>query len=208
MRNLIFLGVLLLSLASCKKDEIDFTLKGKITDTTFGGGLSGATVTLTEVPVGSGVHKVVGTATLSADGTYSFTFLREKAEKYIVKVTKANYFTIESDITFSEFSPESDLVKDYSTTAKSWVRLRFVNQAPASTFDALKFNKVAGKTGCLECCVNDDHMLYGIVDTTFFCVNDANTTYSYYYLVEGTTNQGIESIVTTPFDTVTITKTY
>ncbi len=208
MKKMIFFGLMLLGIASCKKDEIDFTLKGTITDATFGGGLEGATITLTEVPIASGAYKVVGTGVLTADGSYAFVFPREKAEKYILTVTKNNYFTIESDITFSEFSPETPLVKDYSTTAKSWVKLRFINQSPADNDDVLKFNKMAGKVGCLECCPAEEHFLYGIVDTSFICVNDANASYSYLYNVLGTSNQGVESIVTVPFDTVTITKTY
>lgn len=208
MKRIIFFALAILVISSCKKKEIDFILKGTISDATFGGGLEGATITLTEVPIASGAYKVLGTGTLTADGSYAFTFARDKAEKYILTVKKNNYFDIEQDINFSEFSTETPLVKNYSTTAKSWVKLRFVNDLPASSSDALKFNKQSGKQDCLECCPVVEHYLYGIVDTTFVCINDGNTTYSYFYNVVGTSNQGIESIVTVPFDTVTITKSY
>ncbi len=193
---------------SCKKDNIDFTLKGTISNSTFGGGLDGATVTLTQIPIGGSTPKIVGSSTLGSDGTYSFTFPREKVEKYILTVDKTNYFSINQDISFSDFSTESALERSYSTTAKSWVKLVFTNVAPATIGDGLTFNKQEGKVGCSECCPQETHTLVGIVDTIFYCVNDANTTYSYFYNIVNTTNQGIESITTIPFDTVTITKTY
>ena len=193
---------------SCKKDNIDFTLKGTISDATFGGGLDGATITLTQIPIGGSTPKVIGSSILSSDGTYSYTFPREKVEKYILSVEKANYFSINQDISFSDFSTESDLERSYSMTAKSWVKLVFTNVAPATIGDGLTFNKQEGKVGCSECCPQETHTLVGLVDTTFYCINDANTTYSYFYNVVNTAIQGIESITTIPFDTVTITKNY
>jgi hypothetical protein len=208
MKKIAFLLVVLTFAFACKKKEIDFTLNGTVTDGTFGGGLTGATISLVQIPIGGGTSKTVGSATLGSDGKYSFTFAREKAEKYILTVSKTNYFGIESDIPFDDFSTESALERNYTTTAKSWVKLVFTNIAPASIGDGLTFIKQQGKTNCAECCAVEQHELVGLVDTTFYCVNDANTTYSYYFNVVNTTTQGIESIVTTPFDTVTIVKTY
>jgi hypothetical protein len=208
MRRIALLALLIFMVFSCKKDAIDFTLKGTISNATFGGGLEGATITLTQIPIGGSTPKVIGSSILSSDGTYSYTFPRKKVEKYILTVEKTNYFSINQDISFSDFSTETPLERSYSTTAKSWVKLVFTNVAPATIGDGLTFNKQEGKVGCSECCPQETHNLVGIVDTTFYCVNDANTTYSYFYNVVNTTNQGIESITTIPFDTVTITKTY
>jgi hypothetical protein len=208
MRRIALLTLLISMVFSCKKDNIDFTLKGTISDATFSGGLTGATVTLTQIPIGGSTAKVLGSAVLGTDGNYSFTFAREKVEKYVLTVDKTNYFSIDQDISFSDFSTESALERSYSTTAKSWVKLVFTNIAPATIGDGLTFNKQDGKVGCSECCPQETYTLVGLVDTTFYCVNDANTTYSYYYNVVNTINQGIESITTIPFDTVTITKTY
>jgi hypothetical protein len=208
MRRIALLALLISMVFSCKKDNIDFTLKGTISDATFGGGLDGATITLTQIPIGGSTPKVIGSSILSSDGTYSYTFPREKVEKYILSVEKANYFSINQDISFSDFSTESDLERSYSMTAKSWVKLVFTNVAPATIGDGLTFNKQEGKVGCSECCPQETHTLVGLVDTTFYCINDANTTYSYFYNVVNTAIQGIESITTIPFDTVTITKNY
>lgn len=207
MKNLFFLSLIILLGTACKKDPIDFTLTGTISNSTLGGKLDGATITISQVPISGGTSKQLGSAVVGSDGKYSFTFLRDKVEKYVVTITKDNYFSIQEDIPFSAFSPEKDLVKDYTTTAKAWVKLHFVNQDPLDT-DELTFRKQQGKVGCPECCTTEDHVLIGYVDTTIICPNDGNTTYSFFYTVAGSTNQGIESIVTPAFQTVTITKTY
>lgn len=204
---LVFLAIGML-LFSCKKEDINFTLTGTITDATFGSGLQGATLTLKQIPIGGGTQQVIGSTTLGANGSYSFTFPREKVSKYILTVTKNNYFSIYKEITFSEFSPEEDLVKNYSTTAMAWVKIRIVNSAPASVTDSFRFNKQEGKNDCPECCPQVEHLLTGLVDTTFICPTDANTPFSIFYQVPNTTIQGIESIQSVAFDTVTIQKSF
>ena len=65
----------------CKKGQAEFTLKGILTDNTFGQPLSGATVKLYQVPVASTQLIEIGSASVGTDGSYSFTFPREKMEK-------------------------------------------------------------------------------------------------------------------------------
>ena len=207
MKNLFFIVSIALFTLACKKDPIEFTVKGTVSDSTFGGGLEGASLTITQIPIGGGTNKVVGTATLGADGKYAFTFPREKVEKYLVSITKNNYFALEEKINFSEFSPEEDLVKNYATPAKAWVRLRFVNQSPQET-DAIKITRQQGKTGCAECCSPAAFFLYGMVDTTMYCINDGNATYSYMYQDFASGQIAIKSVITVPFDTVTLSHSY
>lgn len=208
MKKLLFFLAIGMLFFSCKKEDINFTLTGKITDATFGTGLEGATLTLKQIPIGGGMQQVIGSTVLGANGSYSFTFPREKVSKYILTVSKDNYFSISKEITFSEFSPEEDLVKNYSTTAMAWVKIRIVNNAPASMTDSFRFNKQEGKNDCPECCPQVEHFLTGLVDTTFICPTDANTTFSIFFQVPNTTIQGIESIQSVAFDTVTIQKSF
>ncbi len=200
----LFIG---LSFYSCKKGTANFTIKGTITDATFSQPLTGASVNLYEVPTGSNTETLVSSMTLGADGAYKFIFPRDKMDKYILRVDKANYFNLEETIYFSSLTIEKDNERDYSTTAKAWVRLRFVNQNPVST-DELDYVKQQGKISCAECCPTAYQYLYGAIDTAIYCINDGNTTYSYYYSVFGTSVQGIKSVTTTAFDTSEILLTY
>src|SRR6187455_2507538 len=89
-----------LFLLSCKKGDLEFVLKGNLTDQTFGQNLSGATVELYQVPVGTTSEKYLCKVTVASDGNYSFTFLREKMEKYILKIEKTGYFSQENIVYF------------------------------------------------------------------------------------------------------------
>ena len=196
-----------LLILSCKKNSGNFTIKGKISDTTFGTGLSDATVSLYQVPAGTETPALIASTTISSDGMYSFEFKREKMDKYILKTYKKNYFNIDETIYFSSLTLEEDNVRDFSTTAKSWVKLRFFNSNP-DVNDKLTFRKQAGKKLCLECCADADQYLYGAADTSIYCINDGNNLYSYFYEVAFTSNQGIKSATTVPFDTTEIYLNY
>ena len=202
MKSYLYLLILLsLTIYSCKKGTANFVIKGSITDNTFSTSLTGATVKLFQTPAGTTQSNLIGTAVIGSDGTYKFEFPRDKMEKYTLVITKDLYFEINSTIYFSELTIKDDNTRNYSTTAKSWVKLHFVNQSPSSTSDHLQYIKQLGKEGCPECCTDTEQNLYGILDSSIFCINDGNTEYSYMYTVFGTTNQGIKSVMTVPFDT-------
>lgn len=203
MKHLLYIAFLGLFLFSCKKGKADFVLKGIVTDQTFSQNLSGGTLKLYQVPVGSAQIQLIGTTTIGSDGSYSFTFPRDKMEKYIVKISKSNYFDIEQTVYFSELKIDEDNVRNYSTTAKSWAKLTFINDNPLPG-DHLYYIKQDGKEGCDECCPDTEQHLYGAVNTSIYCINDGNTNYSYYYSVVGTLDQDIKSVLTVPFDTTEI----
>lgn len=207
MRQIIKILILLLLILSCKKGKGEFILKGSVQDNTFNTSLSGATVKLFQVPIGTTDMILIGTTTISSDGNYEFSFSREKMERYVIRVTRQNYFQIEEDIYFSSLSLENENIRNYSTTAKSWVKLRFVNLSPSAS-DVLGYIKQDGKQDCAECCSKDQQYLYGVIDTAIFCINDANTPYSYFYYVSGTSNNGIKSVITTAFDTTELLLQY
>lgn len=199
--------LLIVLFSACKKGKGDFTLKGVITDTTFSTPHTGAVVKLYQVPAGTTQEILIGTQTLGSDGSYSFTFPRDKMEKYMVKVTKTNYFSLNETVYFSELTLEEDNVVNFSTTAKSWAKLRFINSNPQPG-DVLSYIKQEGKANCSECCTTSETIFYGALDTTIYCINDGNKVYSYFYNVSGTTNQGIKSATTVAFDTVEILLNY
>ena len=194
-------------LFSCKKGSSNFTIKGTITDTTFNQALSGATLSLYQVPSGTNNSVLISSTTVAADGSYSFTFKRDKMDKYILTVAKNNYFSLSETITFSSLSIEEDNVRNYSTTAMAWVKLHFFNLNP-SDLDELDYTKQQGKQTCSGCCPTTEQHLYGAIDTSIYCINDANTVYSYLYSVYGTTDQGIMSVTTTAFDTTELYLSY
>lgn len=209
MRRLVLLLICLpILFVSCKKGKADFTLKGTISDLTFGGGFSGLTVNLYEIKAGTSAETLIASTTTGSDGSYSFTFPRDQVESYVIKASPTNYFPIDEKVYFSSLTIEEDNIRDFSTTAKAWLKLRFVNQAPANTTDILRFTKQIGKSDCPECFPDSQQQLNGIVDTTFTCVNDGNTEFKYYYEMVGVSFSGFKSATTIAFDTTTIVLNY
>ena len=198
-----FLLFLIMNLFGCKKGAGEFVIKGTITDVTFDTGLNGATIELYKVPVASNNEFLVESKTLGTDGSYSFTVPREKMEKYLIRVNKNLYFPIESSIYYSTLNVESDNIRNFSTNAKSWVELKFLNNNPLPN-DHLRYIKQQGYSGCMECCPITEQDYYGAIDTSIYCVNLGNTVYSIYYWIIGSNNQGLLEATTTPFDTTQI----
>lgn len=192
--------------SSCKKKELLFTLEGYVTDKTFGAPLDGAKVTLEEVlEIGSN-DEIIHETTVGENGQYQLVFKRQKATKYILRVEKENYFTIYKEIPFSEFSTEKPFFLASSTTAKAWVKLVFINGAPANNTDSFRFIRTKGKVDCDECCPGTERVIYGTETQEFLCVNDGNTSYGYQYFQTAPVEVDFREIVTPAFDTVEIIK--
>ena len=207
MKKLVLIAILgMFLLISCKKGKADFTLTGTITDSSFDTSLTGATVKLFAKEAGTTSINQIASTTLDANGNYSFTFPRDKVETYYLEIQKDNYFDIYEEIPFSELSVEDDNVRDYSTTAKAWVRFRVLNTS-GSASDVMQYAREQGKINCEECCASGSSYFYGTMDSTFYCINDGNSVYSGYYWVQGGQSGPIYA-VTPPFDTVDVVISY
>lgn len=207
MKRFFIILVLLPFLFACKKGAGEFTLEGVITDESFSNPLIGATVTLYSYGSSTNQENVIAQCTTTSDGKYSFVFPREPIEKYVLKIEKAQYFTIEEDVFYSSLHLKEINTRNLSTTAKSWVEIRIINNAP-SINDHLQFIRQQGKSGCSECCLGDLQHFYGPQNTSIYCINDGNKLYSVEYAVSGTSNTGILGVVTIPFDTTELLISY
>lgn len=201
----LFLSILVLFLWGCNKKQLTFTLQGQIFDLSFNAGLKNAVVSVYEVATNGAVSdEAIGQTTTDENGLYSVTFDRHSATKYIFKCTKENYFEVEKDIPFDDLSTETANVKNYFTYGMSWVKLSFKNTLPSDASDQLRFIKQEGKEGCAGCCPDTERYVNGTKDSVFYCITNANTTYSYFYMSVNPSASGILQVMTIPFDTVEI----
>lgn len=205
-RLIYFVGTILISLA-CNKGTGEFVIKGVVTDETFQTNLEGAIVTLYKVPIGTSDEQFVKSLTLDASGSYQFNVAREKMERYILKVEKPNYFSVEKDLYYSQLSISQDNLCNLGTKAMSWAKIHFKNINPLPT-DHFRYIKQEGLAACLSCCPSSAQNFYGSLDTTFYCINNGNTTYSLYYWEMNTSNNGLKSVLTSAFDTTLIEVIY
>ena len=205
--KIILVLLLLPLLFSCKKGTGNFIIKGKITDETFSTGLDGAIIKLYKVPVASSSRILVESFTLQDDGNYSFTFPRERMEKFIVVVEKNLYFKLEKEIFYASFTVNEPLICNYGTKAKAWVELRFVN-AVVQQSDHFRYIKQDGLVGCEDCCSNTEENIYANPYFSKICINNANEIYSILYWNIGTFQQGYSEVLTVPFDTTLLLINY
>ena len=204
----IILVLLLLPLVfSCKKGTGNFIIKGEIADETFSTSLDGAIIKLYKVPVASSSRILVESFSIQEDGNYSFTFPRERMEKYILVIEKNLYFKLEKEIYYSDLTVNEPLIRNYGTKAKSWVELRFVN-AVVQPSDHFRFIKQDGLVGCDECCSNTEENIYANPYFSKICINNANELYSILYWNIGTFQQGYSEVLTVPFDTTLLLINY
>lgn len=202
-RNLLVIFIFSIVFFSCQKDELDFVIKGTVTDASFSGPAQGVNVKLYSFALGSALGEYEGSATTDAQGNYNFVLERDKYEKVQLVLEKTNYFEIINDISFSNLSSEDDNVINFSMEAMSWTRFVIHNQQPAVAQDEFKLFKNSGKTDCPECCSNGYSYYYGAVDTVIYCANNANQYMSFFYWVNGNEQNGNDSVYNTPFDTTT-----
>lgn len=210
MKKLATLGItailVIFTFIACNKDKGNFKIEGTAFDVSLGQTLSGATVKIYQTPAGTGLKEHLATTTTDALGNYSFSFKREKMEKYTIVISKALYFDKSIDIPFSSMSLEEAEVIDIETTAKSWVKIHLNNLNPQSS-DVLDYTKQNGKVDCEECCSAGMQSFSGPLDSTFYCINDGNTVYSFLYSTNSI-GSGIKTITTVPFDTVDLELQY
>ena len=185
---------------SCKKEKPNFTIKGIVTDNTFNKALNQAVLNLYEIEVGSKKSTLVSTINSDANGNYSFNFPRNKVEKYLITVSKENYFNTEYEINFSALTTNSDNIRNFDSNAKSWVNIHFDNQ-DNDLSKTIEFGIQEGKTDCEECCPDTRRVLTKITDTNIVCINNGNSTYS---VLTVTDTLRTFSINTIPFDTVSL----
>lgn len=199
----IFFIVLLatLSIFSCKKKDLKFTINGVVSDVTFNTLASEVEVRLYVKPLGES-KKLVASAFTSSDGFFEFVIDRERIELVELEYQQENYFDESIEINFSDLQANVDNDASQSITAKSWVRFNIRNQPPSSASDEFKLFKYRGKEDCSECCPVGYSFYYGAIDTAVICANNANSYTSFFYWVIDTQINGQDSVYTTPFDTV------
>jgi hypothetical protein len=201
MRIFFILLFATLSVFSCKKKELKFTINGVVSDVTFNTVATGVEVKLYVKPLGESKKLAAFTST-GADGFFEFVIDRERIEQVELEYRKENYFDESVIINFSDLQVNEDNDASLSITAKSWVRFNIRNQLPSSASDEFKLFKYRGKEDCSECCPTGYSFYYGAVDTAVICANNANSYTSFYYWVIDTQINGQDSVYTTPFDTI------
>lgn len=194
----------LLALFSCKKKDLDFVIKGNIKSATTAAGIENAEIKVYTYTVGNGVKSLQESLSTNSSGDYEFSLERSKFETLLIEINTEKYFKQEIEVPFDQLTTEEDNVYNRDLSPQSWVAFVLKNEAPKSNSDVLKIQKVSGKTNCDDCCPNQTTFYNGEIDTTVYCPNDGESYLKFYWWAEGeSTMNGVDSIYTTSFDTLT-----
>ncbi len=170
-------------LASCKKDEIEFTIEGKVTDKSLNSAQTGGTLKLYKIAAGGGDQTLVESVSPDGSGNYSFTFERDKSEEYLIKFSRDNYFDESKTVFFSELSTNEPYKVNLTTEAVSRINWTIKNVSPFSENDQVTIQKLSGRTDCPTCCANTSYEYSGAdVDDILSCTTGGNS-YVRFYIV-------------------------
>lgn len=203
-----FATLLLLAfvLFSCKKGQADFQISGFVLDKTNTQVLSGVQVDVYKKNAGSEEQVHVKTMQTDAEGKFELELKRDQFISLIVRISKDGYFTEEKIINFKDLTIKEPNFINFTTTGKSWAKIRLVHTESQDT--RMDIVRTQGKSACAECCPDGYQQFIGIMDSVFYCVNDANTLYEITYFKQFSSFSGTKSVITPYMDTAEIVLSY
>ncbi len=182
--------LLLIALFSCKEDNKNFILKGKVINPRQSQPLSGASVDLSKQVVGGGTFNGsfndAAIDITDATGDYRLEWPRENFAALKLDVSKFDYFPVQLDLPPADFSAGDEVTRNISLYPKATIRVNINHSIGVSEFDELKFSFTNAQFDC-ACCNSDMKIFTGEVDTTLECLIYGDTWIKYYQ--EITTNQ-------------------
>lgn len=200
MKFLSLLFFIFILVSGCKKGTAEFTVMGSINDMTLNQPLKNASISVLKIAADSGEQSYFTTIYTDSEGNYSFTIPRDRFISFNMIVEKEGYFPVEKTVNFNQLTLKGDNIINLGTTGKSWVKIRLVHTTSSET--KMDIIRTKGKSACSECCPNGYQQFTGIIDTVFYCINDANTEYEFTYLQQQSTISGKKSAITPFMDTV------
>lgn len=200
--------LVLLSVLSCKKDQIQYKVKGVLTNKITNANVSQATLSFFQTEVnGNALNPnfvFLGTTTSNSNGSFEFEFDRQNIDKFKITIEHSEFYDLETIYSSAVLSSENENVFNYGLESKSWVKVRLTNLFPASG-ELLNFHKYEVKEGCETCCTSGNTAVpYSIPDTTFVCPVVGGTYFKYTYGETSENSSFTDSVLCTQFDTTSV----
>lgn len=196
---------------SCKKNSIEYTFAGNITENIDNGSLAGVELKLYQKIISNGTasetFSLAGSTTTDASGNYELAIAREKVLEFKLKFEKANYFPLELIKSSADISTQDVNTFNETLEAKSWISIEINNLFPEDT-DHFRLILQRFRENCSECAVNSTTDYYGALDTTF---TYATTAGEYVRIISINVTAGtstIDSVYATPFETISYPISY
>ena len=197
-----------MTVLSCKKDQIQYTVIGTVTNTVTNAAVNQVKLTFYQTEVNNNTLNpnfiYIGTTTTNSNGDYSFSFDRKNIDKFKILVEHSEYYVNETIYSAALLSTEDDVDFSYDLESKSWIEVRLKNTF-VQNGEVLNFYKYNVKEGCEACCVIGNLAVpYTIPDTTYVCNVIGDTYFKYTYGETIANTSTTDSVLCTQFDTTRI----
>ncbi len=171
-----------LLLVSCKPKELVFTIEGQIFDESYNQLADGGTIKLYRVPVATTNEVFIQEKSIT-NGTYSFTFPRDKSERYVLRFSKPDYFDEVKEVYFSQLTVGESYVLNFTTEAESTVHWIFIDDLPQNPNYSATVQKLNGRATGLGTCPNQAYEYFGgFAPDTLRCAVGGNKYVKFYVL--------------------------
>ena len=119
---------------SCKKDPIQYTFKGHLSDYISANAVADVNIKISQIIFSNSVananYTSVANLTSNLSGDYEVTFNREKVTDFKIELDKEGYFSQENIINPANVTTEEDNIFNYVMEPKAWVRFQIKNFSP------------------------------------------------------------------------------
>lgn len=207
-----YIFFLLITLVSCKKDPIQYTFIGNVSDKNSGLPVDNVLLEISQKEINSNALNpnfiLAGEISTDENGNYALVLDREKILELKFELTNDNYYSLDKTINSSELSTENDNVHDFKLESHAWIKVRLLNSF-VEPGEQLNFYKHNIREDCPDCCASGYTIISdATADTTFICpvVGDLHFKYSYGEVLASTSVT--DSIYCTKNDTTSLVIVY
>lgn len=200
--------LILMTVLSCKKDQIQYSVKGTVKNKITNAAVSQVKLTFFQTEVNNNALNpnfvYLGTTTTNSTGEYAFSFDRKTIDKFKILVEHDEYYVNETIYSSALLSTVDEVDFSYDLESKSWIEVRLKNNFVQAN-EYLNFHKYNVKEDCEACCVNGNlGVPFTIPDTTFICAVVGDVYFKYTYGESQANTSITDSILCTQFDTTSL----
>ena len=192
-------------IASCKKDTIQYTFQGLVSESISTQPLEGVDITINQKPfnnsITSAFYQEAASTITNSNGIFDVTFDRVKVTEFLIEIEKEGYFDYETVLNSDDVSSQNINFLSAQLDAKSWIEFDIKNVLPNDISDDFTLIFYNYREDCDECAVTDYNYMPGVIDTTFKIVSTAGQFFNFTYIDVESGNSYHDSIFMTPFDT-------
>ena len=163
----------LMFFASCKKEDGNYILEGKVSNGNTGESISGVNVKILKQTVSDGTFggsfSTAANASTDASGMYQLKWARENFSALRVVAEKNQFITRTINLTVDNFSPGESVTQNINIFPEAFVAVSIQNTGESSIQDELEFTFTNAFFDC-ACCANGWKTFSGAdLDTVFDC---------------------------------------